>query len=206
MEVTDAAVVAQVLGGDKDAFRVLVERHSRRIYRVAHRMTGDPQDAEEIVQETFLRAFRSLDRFEQCSNLSTWLYRIAVNRTLDFLSSKKTQMQSQSKDSYQIADHIDPEQGRQVQLPSTDPGPDRRLLGLEVKQRLAQALALLTSAERVAFTMRHMEGQSIEEISQALNIKTSAAKNTVFRAVQKLREQLEPLTAGGPRGRVGARS
>lgn len=203
MEVTDAAVVAQVLAGDKDAFRVLVERHSRSIFRVAYRMTGDQQDAEEIVQETFLRAYRSLARFELRSNLGTWLYRIAVNRALDFLSSKKTQMHSQSKDSFQIADHIDPEHERQVQLPAPGPGPDRLLLSLEVKKKVAQALVLLTPAERVAFTMRHMDGQSIEEISRALNLKTSAAKNTVFRAVQKLRQQLESL-AGGPQPGVGS--
>ncbi len=205
MEVTDAAVVAQVLAGDKDAFRMLVERHSRSIFRVAFRMTGDRQDAEEIVQETFLRAYRSLDRFELRSNLSTWLYRIAVNRTLDLLSSKKTQMQSQNKDSFQISDHIDPEQEHQVQLPATTPGPERLLLSLEVKTRIAQALGLLTPAERVAFTMRHMDGRSIEEISKVLKLKTSAAKNAVFRAVQKLRHELEPLTSGRPeRGRVGS--
>ncbi len=206
MEVTDAAVVAQVLAGDKDAFRLLVERHSRSIFRVAFRMTGDQQDSEEIVQETFLRAYRSLDRFELRSNLSTWLYRIAVNRTLDLLSSKKTQMQSQNKDSFQISDHIDPEQEHQVQLPATTPGPERLLLSREVKTRIAQALGLLTPAERVAFTMRHMDGQSIEEISKVLKLKTSAAKNAVFRAVQKLRHELEPLTSGGPeRARVGVR-
>ena len=201
MEVTDAAVVAQVLAGDRDAFRVLVERHSRSIFRVAYRMTGNRQDAEEIVQETFLRAYKSLARFELRSNLSTWLYRIAVNRTLDFLASKQTHMQS--KDSYQIADHIDPDQDHQVQLPAPGPGPDRLLLSLEVKTRIAQALGLLTPAERVAFTMRHMDGQSIEEISKALDLKTSAAKNTVFRAVQKLRQHLEPLASGPPRGGVG---
>jgi RNA polymerase sigma-70 factor (ECF subfamily) len=201
MEVTDAAVVAQVLAGDRDAFRVLVERHSRSIFRVAYRMTGNRQDAEEIVQETFLRAYKSLARFELRSNLSTWLYRIAVNRALDFLASKQTQMQS--KDSYQIADHIDPDQVHQVRLPAPGPGPDRLLLSLEVKTRIAQALGLLTPAERVAFTMRHMDGQSIEDISKALNLKTSAAKNAVFRAVQKLRQQLEPLASGPQRGGVG---
>jgi RNA polymerase sigma-70 factor, ECF subfamily len=190
-----------VLAGDRDAFRVLVERHSRSIFRVAYRMTGNRQDAEEIVQETFLRAYKSLARFELRSNLSTWLYRIAVNRALDFLASKQTQMQS--KDSYQIADHIDPGQVHQVQLPAPGPGPDRLLLSLEVKTRIAQALGLLTPAERVAFTMRHMDGQSIEDISKALNLKTSAAKNAVFRAVQKLRQQLEPLASGPQRGGVG---
>lgn len=192
MEVTDAAVVAQVLAGDRDAFRVLVERHSRSIYRVAYRMTGSQQDAEELVQEVLLRAYKSLGRFEMRSNFSTWLYRIAVNRTLDFLNARKSQMQSQ--DAYQIADDPDPEETRQVQVPSPSPGPERVVLSGEVKSRLAQAMTLLTPVERVAFIMRHMEGRSIEEIGQALNLKASAAKNSVFRAVQKLRQQLEPLT------------
>jgi len=194
MEVTDAAVVAQVLAGDREAFRLLVERHSRSIFRVAYRMTGDQHDAEEIVQETLLRAYKSLARFELRSNFGTWLYRIAVNRTLDFLSARKNQMQ---KDAYQIADNPDPGEV-QVQLAAPSPGPDRLLLSAELKKKLAQALDLLTPAERVAFTMRHMEGQSIEEISKALNLKASAAKNSVFRAVQKLRQQLEPFASLGP--------
>ena len=197
MEVTDAAVVAQVLAGDRDAFRVLVERHSRSIFRVAYRMTGNQEDAEELVQEVLLRAYKSLGRFEMRSNFSTWLYRIAINRTLDFLSARKTQMQSKSDDAYQIADNPDPEDSRQVPVPSPSPGPDRVLLSGEVKSRLAQAMALLTPVERVAFTMRHMEGRSIEEIGQALNLKASAAKNSVFRAVHKLRQQLEPLAGRG---------
>jgi RNA polymerase sigma-70 factor, ECF subfamily len=205
MDVSDAAVVAQVLAGDKDAFRLLVERHSRSIFRVVYRMTGNQQDAEEIVQETFLRAYKSLKRFESRSNFGTWLYRIAVNRALDLLSSRKTQMQM--KDTYQITDSPDPEENHQVQLPATGPGPDRLLISTEIKKKVAQALGLLTPAERVAFTMRHMEGQSIEKISQALNLKTSAAKNCVFRAVQKIRQQLEPFAAWdaqrAPRGGAG---
>ena len=193
MEVTDAAVVAQVLAGDRDAFRVLVDRHSRSIFRVIYRMTGNQQDTEELVQETFLRAYKSLERFELRANFSTWLYRIAVNRTLDFLSARKTHMQT--KDTYQIVDN--PEDSSQIQMPTTSPGPDRLLLSAEMKQKIAGAFGLLTPAERVAFTMRHMEGRSIEEISQTLNLKASAAKNSVFRAVQKLRQQLEPYAGPG---------
>jgi RNA polymerase sigma-70 factor, ECF subfamily len=195
MEISDAAVVAQVLTGDKDAFRVLVERHSRSIYRVAYRMTNDREDSEEIVQETFLRAYKSLVHFELRANFGTWLYRIAVNRALDFLSARKVRMPS--KDTYQIADEPDSEDGRQLQLPAASPGPDRLLISDEIKKKVALAMNLLTPAERVAFTMRHMEGQSIEEISQALNLKASAAKNCVFRAVQKIRQQLEPLAGSG---------
>ena len=195
MEVTDAAIVAQVLAGDRDAFRVLVERHARGIFRVAYRMTGNQQDAEEIVQEALLRAYKSLGRFELRANFSTWLYRIAVNRTLDFLNARKTQMNT--KETFQITDQPGPGEGNQVQLPAAGPGPERLLLSAEMKRKIAGALGLLTPAERIAFTMRHMEGRSIEEISQALNLKASAAKNSVFRAVQKLRQQLEPYAGPG---------
>jgi RNA polymerase sigma-70 factor (ECF subfamily) len=188
MEVTDAAVVAQVLAGDQDAFRILVERHTRSIYTVIYRMTGNPQDTEEIIQEAFLRAYKSLERFERRSSFATWLYRIAVNRTLDFLNAKKM------TDVSPITENPDPEaRAEEVQLQSAAPGPDRLLLSTEIKSRIAAAMKRLTPVERLAFTLRHLEGKSIEEISEALNLRTDAAKNSVFRAVQKLRQQLAPL-------------
>src|SRR5579864_2043953 len=193
MEISDAAVVAQVLAGDRDAFRLLVDRHTRSIYSVAYRMTGNQHDAEEILQETFLRAYKSLHRFELRASFSTWLYRIAVNRCLDFLKAKKM------TDAYQISD--DPghdEEGREIQIPATNPGPERLLLSAEARQKVAYAIGLLSPAERLAFTMRHMEGRSIEEISKALNVRASAAKNSIFRAVQKIRQELEPLRGRDP--------
>ena len=79
MPQTDAATVALARDGDTEAFRALVEHHSRAVYRLAQRMTGSPQDAEDVVQETFLKAYRQLGRFESRANFSTWLHRIAVN-------------------------------------------------------------------------------------------------------------------------------
>jgi RNA polymerase sigma-70 factor (ECF subfamily) len=193
MQVTDAAAVEQVLAGDQEAFRILVQRYSRSLYHVVYRMTGNPQDTEELVQETFLRAYKALGRFELRSNFYTWVYRIAVNRTLDFLDARKSRMDQ--KDAYQIAEDPDPEEGRQVQLAADAPGPERLVMSAELKAKLARAMGLLTPSERVAFTMRHMEGRSIEEISQTLNLKTNAAKHSVFRAVQKLRQQLEPYAS-----------
>lgn len=190
MEISDAAVVAQVLAGDKDAYRLLVERHTRSIYGVAYRMTGNEQDAEEILQETFLRAYKSLRSFELRSSFSTWLYRIAVNRCLDFLKAKKM------TDAYQISEEPGGEENeREIQVAASNPGPDRLLLSAEARQKIGEAISLLTPAERVAFTMRHMEGKSIEEISKTLNVRASAAKNSIFRAVQKIRKELEPLVA-----------
>ena len=79
METLEATAVAQVLSGDRDAFRVLVDAHARAVFSVAFRMTGNKEDADEIVQETFLRAYKSLDRFESRSRFSTWIYRIALH-------------------------------------------------------------------------------------------------------------------------------
>jgi len=193
MEISDAAVVAQVLAGDRDAFRLLVDRHTRSIYSLAWRMTGNQQDAEEIVQETLLRAYRSLHRFELRASFATWLYRIAVNRSLDFLKAKKM------TDTHQISgNHGSDDEEHEIQVASANPGPDRLLLSTEARQKITEAIGLLSPAERVAFTMRHLEGKSIEEISKALNVRASAAKNSIFRAVQKIRQQLGPLTPRSP--------
>ncbi len=188
MEEMEAAAVAQVLAGDRDAFRVLVDAHSRSIFNLAYRMTGNQQDADEVVQETFLRAYKNLDRFEGKSKFSTWVYRIAVNRCLDMLEKKKI------NGDYTISDDPDPEENT-VQVASTDAGPERQLLSRETNEKIATAMKLLTPTERIAFTLRHMEGQSIEEISKTLKVKENAAKNTIFRAVKKLRYNLEPLVA-----------
>ena len=188
MEGTDAAAVAQVLAGDRDAFRVLVDAHSRSIFNLAYRMTGNQEDADEVVQETFLRAYKSLDRFEARSKFSTWVYRIAVNRCLDMLEKKKI------TGDYTISDDPDPE-AQTVQVASTEAGPERQLLSREANEKIASAMKMLTPTERIAFTLRHMEGRSIEEISKTLKVKENAAKNTIFRAVKKLRINLEPLVA-----------
>src|ERR671936_2033756 len=88
MPHTDTAAVALARDGDSDAFRSLVERHGRAVYRLAHRMTGNPQDAEDVVQETFLRAYRQLGRFESRANFGTWVHRIAVNCSIDLIRSR----------------------------------------------------------------------------------------------------------------------
>src|SRR5262245_65888737 len=88
MHPDDVAAVAKVRGGDQDAFRVLVERHSRNIYRLAYRMTGKREDAEDVVQETFVRAYRQLGRFEARSNFGTWLYRVGFNCAIDYMRAR----------------------------------------------------------------------------------------------------------------------
>src|SRR6476661_4358754 len=90
MDATEAAaVLARARQGDSDAFRVLVERHSRAVFRLAYRMTGNEQDAEDVVQESFLRAYRQLARFQSRANFGTWLYRIVANCSVDLMRAKQ---------------------------------------------------------------------------------------------------------------------
>src|SRR6202011_1129958 len=97
MDATEAAaVLARARQGDSDAFRVLVERHSRSVFRLAFRMTGNEQDAEDLVQETFLRAYRQLGRFDGRAGFSTWLYRIAANCSLDLIRARKRRQEQQT--------------------------------------------------------------------------------------------------------------
>jgi RNA polymerase sigma-70 factor (ECF subfamily) len=193
MDGGDAAQVTRALGGDQDAFRALVERHSRSLFRLAYRMTGNESDAQDVVQEAFLRAYRRLDRFESRANFGTWLYRIGVNCSLDMMRKRKTESSQRVQASADDPDATDPMDN----LVSTDPQPDRMMLSTEVKEKVQEAMKTLSPVERTAFVLRHFEGHSIEEIGKTLGLGAGATKNSVFRAVQKLRQQLEPLVSTG---------
>ena len=186
MDATEAAaVLARARQGDSDAFRALVEQHSRSVFRLAFRMTGNEQDAEDVVQESFLRAHRQLGRFESRANFGTWLYRIVSNCSVDLMRSKQARHDQVRGDSLDES---------AVELPAADvPGPERMAQSAEIETRVQRALRELSPLERAAFTLRHYEGRSIDEISATLGLGTSAAKHSVFRAVKKLRLALAPL-------------
>ncbi len=188
MELTDAGFVARARSGDTDAFRVLVERHSRALFRLAFRMTGNEQDAEDVVQESFLRAFRQLAKFDERASFGTWLYRIATNCSLDHVRSRKRRSENLAPVDAEMEDPI-------MALPSGDPTPERLSLSGEVRERVAEAMRELSPTERTAFVLRHFEGMRIEEVSRVLDCQPGAAKHSVFRAVQKLRRALEPLVS-----------
>jgi RNA polymerase sigma-70 factor (ECF subfamily) len=185
MQTTDVATVSRARAGDSDAFRLLVEQHSRLVFRVAYRMTGNEHDADDVVQETFLRAYKQLGRFEERANFSTWLHRIAVNCTLDLLRSRG-----------RLDRHYggDPEEAEMMgAISSSDPQQDRLLLSAELRDHVTAAMEKLSGNERTAFVLRHFEGMPVEEIGKTLGIQVNAAKHTIFRAVRKLRESLEPF-------------
>jgi RNA polymerase sigma-70 factor (ECF subfamily) len=188
MEHGDGTTIARVRGGDSEAFSVLVEGHSRSVFKLAYRMTGNEQDAEDVVQETFLRAYRQLDKFDNRASFGTWLYRIAANCSLDLIRSRKRRQEMNAP-----AESEGPE--LVMTIAAGDPAPDRLAFSGEIRQLIEPALKLLSAAERTAFVLRHYEGMGIEEIGQALGVESGAAKHSVFRAVQKLRRALEPAVS-----------
>src|SRR5215469_278945 len=187
MEPTDATFVARARAGEGDAFRVLVERHSRALFRLAFRMTGNQQDAEDVVQESFLRAYKQLGKFDERASFGTWLYRIAANCSLDLVRSRKRRSEHVAAAGEEGAEEL------VLQLPTHDPTPERMALSGEVRERVLEAMQELSANERTAFVLRHFEGMCIEEVSRVLECQPGAAKHSVFRAVQKLRRALEPV-------------
>ncbi|HZU25575.1 MAG TPA: sigma-70 family RNA polymerase sigma factor [Bryobacteraceae bacterium] len=191
MEWTDQAAAEEACRGNQQAFRVLVERHSRAVFRLAFRMTGNEQDAEDLVQETFLRAWKQLHRFDGRAAFGSWLYRIAANCSLDLIRAKRSRRETQP-----AADEANAANWMEA-VASADPTPERLTHSSQIAALLPAAMQQLSAAERAAFVLRHYEGRNIEEIAQALGTGTGAAKHSVFRAVQKLRRALEPVWETG---------
>jgi RNA polymerase sigma-70 factor (ECF subfamily) len=187
MDKNDHAAIQAVLSGDKDAYGALVQRHSQSLFRVAFRITGNEADADDVVQETFLRGYLKLETFESRANFGTWIYRIAVRCALDKISSI-----NRMNDRMRVGSDTDPEQD-EMQVADETAGPDRLLLSGEIAAMQKDAMFSLTPTEQSAFVLRHMEGRTTEEIGDALGIASNAAKQAVFRAVQKLRRRLSTL-------------
>jgi RNA polymerase sigma-70 factor (ECF subfamily) len=182
--------------GTRSEFHALVERHTRPLYRLAYRMTGSETDAEDLVQETFMRAWKQRSRFDGRASFGTWLHRICANCSLDLLRARKRQHETTVEAKGDEGDDV------MDRVATEAPSPERLTLSDEVSGILSSALAELTSLERTAFVMRHYDGVGIEEIAATLGVQSGAAKHSVFRAVQKLRRALEPVAGFNKRTRV----
>jgi RNA polymerase sigma-70 factor (ECF subfamily) len=186
MNESDATIVARARDGDIDAFRALVEQHSRYLFGVAVRLVRNAEDAQDVVQDTWVKAHAQLARFESRAELRTWLTRIAVNCAIDHLRSMKRR-----EAAYDPADLEEHAVHAEAYTPR--PGADRLVLAGEIGARVGHTMSCLTAIERAAFMLRHVEGMSISEIGSQLGLKTSATKHCIFRAVRKMRAALAPF-------------
>ena len=176
-------LVGRAAAGDEGAFRTLVDRHARMVFNLAYRITTDRPSAEDVVQETFLRAYRALHRFDGRAGFGTWIHRIAMNASLDVLRQTRTRRE--------VA--YETEEGALDPAPSPEPGPERVAASADLRRALGRAMGTLTEIERVAFVLRHYEGRSTVEIGERLGLQSNATRQAVFRAVRKLRLALAPF-------------
>lgn len=171
--------------GDKNEFARLVEAYSGVIYRLAIKMLENSQDAEDVLQETFIKAYRNLPRFDGRSSLSTWLYRIATNEALMLIRRRKHQTIS-------IDEPLETDEQDQMPLQFTDWCclPEEELMSTEAREYMDQAIDDLPYSLRVVFLLRDIEGLSTHETADVLELSEAAVKTRLSRARLRLREML----------------
>lgn len=180
--------VQALKAGNREEFARMVEQYSPGIYRLALKMLGNAQDAEDVLQETFLKALRALPGFEERSSLSTWLYRIAMNEALMILRKKRPE-------AFSLEDQTtSQEDGESIEEPRDIVDwcclPENELLSSEARDFLNRAVEQLSPALRAVFVLRDLQDLSVRETAEALGISETAVKTRLLRARLKLREEL----------------
>lgn len=188
----ESALVAEAKAGSYEAFEDLVNRYEKKIYRLGLNVTGNPEDAEEVLQETFLKAFEHLRDFREDSRFYTWIVRIAVNEGLMKLRKRR------SDRSVPIEDSVD-DDGGVIPREFADwrPDPEQLMAQSELEEVLRNAAASLPPTFRTVFYLRDVEGLSTQETASLLNLTVSAVKARLFRARLHLREELSKIFRQG---------
>lgn len=180
----EKAIVEQVLAGDSNAFGELVEAYQDRVYNLALRMSGNQEDAFDLAQEAFFRAWRGLAGFQFESAFSTWLFRLTANVCLDWLRAKKR------RPTVSLTTLDDEDQEVQMELPDPAKGPEELLLAAEDRQALIRALNALPVEYREILTLRAIDDLSYTEIAAVLKLPEGTVKSRLSRARAALRNKL----------------
>ena len=186
MSSNDHDLVRAALGGSERAFRALVERYQRAVFSLVVRMLGNREDAEDVAQEAFVKAFTKLDTFDPSFKFSNWLFKIAHNTALDALRRRGAEPALTTLD--------DPEEGVGPAARLADPrssAPDESAEHAEFNRDVEAALATLRPEYRAVVVLRHMEGRAYEEIAEILELPLGTVKTFLFRARRELAARLE---------------
>jgi RNA polymerase sigma-70 factor (ECF subfamily) len=177
----DGSLVARILAGDRAAFEQLVSRYHRIVFAIAYRMTGARAEAEDVSQEVFLRVYRSLERFDPRLPLGPWVRKIAGNAALNHLRHRRIEQRLAARPTA-------PEEIEAVADPAA--GPQERLESGDRAERLARALEALPDHQRLAFTLKYVEGLTAEEIARAMDAPRNTVKTWLLRARERLRREV----------------
>ena len=178
--ISEKEIIEKVLGGDVNAFEELVLRYEKTVYNLALRMVSDRDDAFDMTQEAFIKAYNSLPSFRGDSKFSVWLYRITTNICLDFLRSKKHRPQAS------LTAHDDEDEDVQLDIPDPAADPEGQLIKKLGMQSLSEGLKLLPDKQRQILVMRELGGMSYAEIGAALSLEEGTVKSRIFRARKRL--------------------
>jgi RNA polymerase sigma-70 factor (ECF subfamily) len=185
MEENETNLIERVCSGDIYAFQEIVERYKKKVYYIAYDIVGDFPEAEDISQEVFIKMYRALNRFRKDAKMSSWLFQIAVNTSIDSLRRRKAKPRINVGDIEQVG-------VREKALESTnlEADPERRAVATLMQEHIDQALHKITPQERVVFVMRHYNEFKIREIADVLEVSSGTVKSLLFRALKKLRKEL----------------
>ncbi len=176
----EAMIIQRVIGGETEAFELLVLEYQKNVYNVALRITGNAEDAADMAQEAFIKAYNSIASFKGDSRFSVWLYRIVTNVSVDFLRSRARRPASSLT--------VENEEGETVELEIADEGlsPERLMEAKLTSQAVRRGLEMLPEDYRQILLLREIQGLSYDEIAQVLDIEIGTVKSRIFRARKKL--------------------
>ena len=202
--MTDGEAIQQVRSGDMDGLRVLYDRHRQRVYQLGCRYLSDADEAEDLVQQVFIKVYENADKFRGDAKVSTWLYRIAVNAALERRRRRRSigidDVHPLGGDALAPTANLDAEVrsgwGHRPAMAGADfdADPEVSTERRSIHDRLAVALEELSPTQRLAFVLRHWEGLSVREIAEAIGAAEGTVKSHLFRARQTLRVELADLT------------
>lgn len=188
-DLPDSELVTRVLAGDRNAYRPLVERYQNRVHAMVYGMVRDPEEARDIVQNAFIKAYQNLGSFRIESSFYTWLYRIAMNLAIDHCRMAKRRRTSSFEESIASRD----DDGNLLEMHHTD-SPQKALQRKETHQRIFKAMEDLTEEQREVILLREVEGLSYKEIADAMDIPEGTVMSRLFYARKRLQAALVALT------------
>lgn len=187
MQDPDELLIGKALAGDQAAYKALLDRHQRAIFQIILKIVRNRDETEDLVQETFMRAFHSLATYRSEFRFSTWLYKIAANCAIDSIRKKKIEALSLDKP-------VETHDGTvEIDLPDTSYNPEETLLEKQRQVSISEAIEALPDKYREVILYRHRDDQSYEEIAQILKLPVGTVKARIFRARELLKKKLKGI-------------